>query len=165
MAEGSVKDEAVISGVSSSISGRRLRRGGSSKHLTVPLEDHAVLNSQAWGVDVSLKYSRLLDLDSIASPDFSADFTTDQHGPRLNLSLDPRTLTNNQGVWGIDLTPENSADPDSTKEAELSLELATRFDDSGDGRVKESRSQIGGFSHIFGFCMAERILSSCSAPS
>lgn len=116
-------------------------------------------------MNVSFEDGRLLDLDSITSPDFSADFTTDQHGTGLNLSLNPRTLANDQGVWGIDLTPENSADPDSTKEAELSLELAARFDDSGDGRMKESGSQIGGFSHIFGFCMAERILSSCSAPS
>jgi len=84
-------------------------------------------------MDVATEDGGLLNFDPVACPDLTADLATDDHRTRLDLSLDPGALTDDQGIRGVDFPAEDSTDSDGAQKAELSLELTSGFDNSRDG--------------------------------
>ncbi len=105
-----------------------------ANHLATSLEDHALFNPQAGGMNVSTKDGRSLNLHSVLCSDLSRNFATDNHSSGLNRGLDPGPLANHQGVGREDLAPKRAANAHGPEKAQLSLELAAGLNDARDGR-------------------------------
>ena len=138
------------------------RRKTSANHLAAAFKDHSVFHTKAGRVDVASEDGGLVNLDSVSSLNLAAHFTADNHGPRLNLCLDSRSLANDERIRGIDFSTKHAANSNGSQKAQLTLELTAWLNDASDCRVNNARAQTLGFSHDLEFCMAATIRSSCS---
>ena len=93
-------------------------------------------------MDVAPKNGGLLNLHAKSGADLTAHLSADDHCSGRDLSLDAGPLADNERIRGMDLAPEDSADPHRTNKAQLALEFAAGLNDSGDRRMDDAGTQV-----------------------
>ncbi len=100
-------------------------------HFAASLEDHAFVHAQAGRQDVSPKNRRVMNLYTMLRLHGSVDLAADDHGARLDGTVDPGALTHDQGIWGIDFSTKGATDPNGALKAKFALKLTAVINDAG----------------------------------
>jgi hypothetical protein len=118
------------------------------RHLAAAFEDHAFVDAQARGENVSPEYGWAMDFDAMLSADVSGDFAADDDRAGVDLTVDTGAFTHDEGVGCIDFPAERPTDANGALKAELSFKLASVIDHPGNLGIGDRDVKIDWLSHI-----------------
>ena len=92
-------------------------------HPAVPFEDHAFIDDEDGCLNIADNPPRCVNFDLSACHDITADLATDDNMRDLDIGFDDGRLSNDEGPFGRNLTPEMTVDSDGSAEGQLPCEF------------------------------------------